>query len=367
MASETSALWMRRLSKLIPVGLLIALVAIVVPAVLHSQESARLLRSKYNLKQFALALHTYHDAFLTLPPGGTFDSNEVAHHSWFTFIDPYLAASPWHTFVDFDLPWDHPNNLAVFLAGGYGAQHLQNPRVVEQRSPDGFHLVHYSANQWLMHRNSSIQLADITNGTGSTVLLGESAGQYPPAGYPYNWREVALGIGRDSSGFGCQARTDAVIVMADGSTRVLSNLTDGAIFFHMEGPNGLRPNDDDTSKPVAAYALKEHDFWSFDFNLGRERSLNSFRISPDATTIEITIQAENRSINSNDNWTSIFQDAQKVAKLKVIKIKGPLNAPELRSIWELPNLKRLDLSQAHVGGDVDLILKEAPAGLTIER
>ncbi|WP_083843025.1 DUF1559 family PulG-like putative transporter [Schlesneria paludicola] len=91
---------MRRFSKLIPLGLLIAVLAILIPAILHSREAARRSQSKNNLKQFCLAFQNYNDVFSTLPPGGTFDSNGNAHHSWSTFLDPFLSSDPWYTFVN---------------------------------------------------------------------------------------------------------------------------------------------------------------------------------------------------------------------------------------------------------------------------
>ncbi|WP_162130549.1 hypothetical protein [Schlesneria paludicola] len=270
------------------------------------------------------------------------------------------------------MPWDDPENVSVFLLGSYAIKSLQNPSISAQFSPDGFRLIHYSANQWLIHRNSHIRLADITTGASSTMLLGDSAGQYVPAGYPYNWRDVALGLHRESPNcespsFGCPARSSTMIAMADGTVRELNNRTDNTVLRHMAGPEELHPNPDCTSKPDSPYALKSARYWKFDWSSRGHKSHSTFRTSPDETTLLISLGDIEQSTPARDHWTSRFRDPQSVEKLEAIEIRGTLNSTELRSIWELPTLKRLDLSRAYVTGDVESILKEAPAGLSIEQ
>src|SRR5690242_988225 len=100
MQSEITALWMRRLPYLVIAAFGVLLAALILPASQHARETARQSQSRNNLKQVGLALQNYHDTHRMFPPGGTFDQEGSGHHSWTTFLDIYLAASPLTTLID---------------------------------------------------------------------------------------------------------------------------------------------------------------------------------------------------------------------------------------------------------------------------
>ena len=68
------------------VAIIGTLVGLLLPAVQAAREAARLSQCSHNLKQAALAMHTYHDARKTLPPG---DAGAV-FGTWFPLIMPYI-------------------------------------------------------------------------------------------------------------------------------------------------------------------------------------------------------------------------------------------------------------------------------------
>lgn len=100
---------------LVAIGIISLLIALILPAVQMARESARKMQCRNNLKQLALALHQYHDAFQAFPlnygNGPYTDQNTGA--SWLQQILPFVDQANLHGKIRFGRPLSDPENTAV--------------------------------------------------------------------------------------------------------------------------------------------------------------------------------------------------------------------------------------------------------------
>jgi prepilin-type N-terminal cleavage/methylation domain-containing protein len=79
---------------LVVIAIIAILISLLLPAVQAAREAARRTQCKNNLKQMGLALHNWHDALKTFPPGYVAGSNDITVTSpgrgWGTMILPYM-------------------------------------------------------------------------------------------------------------------------------------------------------------------------------------------------------------------------------------------------------------------------------------
>ncbi|WP_417847931.1 DUF1559 domain-containing protein [Thalassoglobus sp.] len=89
------------------ISIIFLLIALLLPAIRKARDSARSVHCKNNIKQIALALHNYHDAQATFPPGyisimgiqGTTLQNEWG---WGAFLLPYIEQTSLFLQMDFE-------------------------------------------------------------------------------------------------------------------------------------------------------------------------------------------------------------------------------------------------------------------------
>ncbi len=65
---------------------------------------------KRHLKQIGLALHSYHDKYLTLPPAFVQGPDGKPWHSWRVLVLPFMDQQKLYDEYRFDEPWNGPHN-----------------------------------------------------------------------------------------------------------------------------------------------------------------------------------------------------------------------------------------------------------------
>jgi prepilin-type processing-associated H-X9-DG protein len=176
---------------IVVVAMISLLSAITVCAIQRSRAIAARSGCGLNLRQIALAVHAYSDAHGQLPEGCAHpfsprDKPKYAGISWLTLILPYveqdaLWAEAWAANTEYP-PGD---NEAHYNVQKQAVPVFMCP--LESRRPGGYNngiffgLTSYQGvagtrvtwNDGVFHRNFRVKIADISDGTSNTLMIGE--------------------------------------------------------------------------------------------------------------------------------------------------------------------------------------------------
>jgi hypothetical protein len=169
MMKSASILWL-----LVLVLCTICLIGLLLPSVSSAGKAARREVCATNLHQILLALYNYEEANGHLPPAYVADKNGKPIHSWRALILPYLDLPTVSNTYDFTEPWDGPKNKKLLTSRPFI---YVCPDDVNAYTPGAtqtsYVAVVGSKTAW--SGTKPRKLADVTGGTGNTVMIVEVA------------------------------------------------------------------------------------------------------------------------------------------------------------------------------------------------
>jgi hypothetical protein len=159
---------------LLILAFLAILFALFLPAIAKSRFAAARSQSANNLKQLGLAMHIYHDANGTLPPG-----NDANNFSAMAYVLPYIEQQNVFQMIDFKKPMDDKANAA---ARKTVIKTFLNPRDTIQQVSADYGATNYlfcagdkpalADNTGMFYQDSKIRLTDVADGTSNTMMAG---------------------------------------------------------------------------------------------------------------------------------------------------------------------------------------------------
>ncbi|MCA9082064.1 MAG: DUF1559 domain-containing protein, partial [Planctomycetaceae bacterium] len=169
---------------LVVIAIIAILIALLLPAIQQSREAARRGQCANNLMQLGLALHAYHHAHGTLPPGTTDRTGPVSSKpqgyklSWIVQLLPFIDEANAYDRVDFSVgAFEQPD--AELTA--YALRMLSCPSNPTPPGGTAYPGCHHDSeapidvdNNGVLFLNSRVRFMDITDGTRHTFLLGET-------------------------------------------------------------------------------------------------------------------------------------------------------------------------------------------------
>ena len=237
---------------------------------LAEQSNARK-TSKENIKQLAIAIHNYHEAFNRFPPAVIKGPDGKPWHSWRVMILPFIGEIDLYRQYNRNEPWNSPNNKKLLSKM---PDIFRNPAYPNQEkfytnyaavSGDGTAFPPNTASykkdangKLTLEYHNKIRFRDIADGTSNTIMFGTVS---PDQKIPW-MKPDDLPLGKEVSKLGSKNSfatpftigtiPHAMVVWCDGSTSLLPKSTKTSTLKNMlrrndgniiqRGETGIRPS-----------------------------------------------------------------------------------------------------------------------------
>jgi prepilin-type processing-associated H-X9-DG protein len=157
-------------------ALLAFLLGLLLPAIQRIRQAAARAQSQNNLKQLALACHSYHDVYKHLPSG-----NDGINFSTAVYLLPFIEQQNLYNQIDFNKSLTDEANAAVRRTV---VPTFLSPLDPESKLPNQYGPTSYlfsagskyalADNNGVFYQDSKIKLTQIPDGTSNTLLIGET-------------------------------------------------------------------------------------------------------------------------------------------------------------------------------------------------
>jgi prepilin-type N-terminal cleavage/methylation domain-containing protein/prepilin-type processing-associated H-X9-DG protein len=251
---------------LVVIAIIAILIGLLVPAVQKVREAAARAQCSNNLKQMGLAMHGHHDQYKYFPPG--FDGSKWG---WGVYLLPWLEQQPLYNAISRTTTTLAVNPNTTTPLSVYACPSDPGPTISPWFS--GYAKSNYVISEQVSDGNSQIRIKQITDGTSSTIMIGERdtlyqiGGVWPGRDTTPTGVGVASVMGRPNWPINTKYAGGSTCCAADtGGTRfawtsmhaggVNFVFADGAVHFLQQSiPND--PNQQNANKPVQAnFALQ---------------------------------------------------------------------------------------------------------------
>ncbi len=153
-----------------------------VPLIQTSQDRNMQDDARQQLKEIGLAFHNFHDAYQKFPgtanlrEGNLAGSKAVYPCSWRVAILPFIEQLELYKAYDFELPWDHPKNMALLekMPDVY-----RSPAAPIEQKAGYTNLMGFSNESGALGLGGGHSMNEFTDGTAFTLLVLESSASVP--------------------------------------------------------------------------------------------------------------------------------------------------------------------------------------------
>jgi prepilin-type N-terminal cleavage/methylation domain-containing protein len=185
---------------LVVIAIIAILIALLLPAVQQAREAARRTQCRNNLKQIGLALHNYHEAMLSLPPGFQLPTQI----QWTARILPFMDQENVQNVIDFDSSWSFSTQIGHLPLKVYRCPTDPRSKINISFEPTNYvACIGSGTDHWVpsgtFGRNTGTKFKDILDGQSNTIFAAECYGRVPsyyerPTGTPARCPGTASGF-----------------------------------------------------------------------------------------------------------------------------------------------------------------------------